>query len=326
MARKLRIEYPGALYHVINRGNYRADIFETEGARLAFENCLAGVCGKTGWRIHAYVLMRNHYHIALETPEPNLVVGMKWLQSTFANRFNRFRQEHGHVFQGRYQAIVLEGGERLGAVAHYIHLNPVRAGIVEADQVARYRWSSLYFLVNRRLRPGWLTMEAALNSAGGLADTPVGRGKYLAFLGWLSEDEATRKQLAFDQMCRGWAMGSKQFQAGLIAGKKAELAQKELRGTELCGLREQLWEALLDRCLKRLGHTREEARLTRKAAPWKVAIASHLRAVTTADNRWLAEQLAMGTPNGVSRYVGEVRRGKRPGAAALVGKISRIGD
>ena len=88
MARKLRIEYEGALYHVINRGNYRADIFASDGAREAFEECLWEACEKTGWRVHAYVIMRNHYHVALETPNGDLVAGMKWLQATFANRFN----------------------------------------------------------------------------------------------------------------------------------------------------------------------------------------------------------------------------------------------
>ena len=100
MARKLRLEYENALYHVINRGNYRADIFATEGAKVAFERCLFEACEKSGWMLHAFVIMRNHYHLALETPGANLVAGMKWLQATFANRFDRMRKEQGHVFQG----------------------------------------------------------------------------------------------------------------------------------------------------------------------------------------------------------------------------------
>jgi len=82
---------------VINRGNYRADIFETEGAKQAFETCLFEACAKSGWALHGYVIMRNHYHLALETPEPNLVIGMQWLQATFACRFNRLRGERGVV-------------------------------------------------------------------------------------------------------------------------------------------------------------------------------------------------------------------------------------
>ena len=98
MARKVRVEYAGAFYHVINRGNYRSWIFETEGARKSFLKCLTEVCESKGWRIHAWCLMSNHYHLLIETPEPNLVMGMRWLQSTFANRFNRYRKENGHVF------------------------------------------------------------------------------------------------------------------------------------------------------------------------------------------------------------------------------------
>ncbi len=104
MARKVRIEYSGTYYHVINRGNYRSWIFESEGARKSFLECLIEVCETKGWQVHAWCLMVNH-HLLIETPEPNLVVGMKWLQSTFANRFNRYRKENGHVFLGRYKAI-----------------------------------------------------------------------------------------------------------------------------------------------------------------------------------------------------------------------------
>ena len=108
---------------------------------MSFLKCLQEACEGMGWRLHAWVLMGNHYHLCLETPEANLVEGMRWLQSTFANRFNRFRKESGHVFQGRYKAILLDD-DALGAVCHYIHLNPVRAGIVEAGRLEDYVDSS----------------------------------------------------------------------------------------------------------------------------------------------------------------------------------------
>ena len=126
MARKLRLEFPGACYHLINRGNYRADLFRTEGAKAAFEACLFAACARSGWVLHAFVLMSNHYHLAVETPDGNLVAGMQWLQATFANRFNRLRRERGHLFQGRYKSLLVEEGDALGQVCHYIHLNPVR--------------------------------------------------------------------------------------------------------------------------------------------------------------------------------------------------------
>jgi len=92
MARKTRIEYEGACYHVINRGNYRSWIFESVGARQSFLACLEEACATMGWRLHAWCLMGNHYHLCLETPHPNLVEGMRWLQSAFANCFNRYRK------------------------------------------------------------------------------------------------------------------------------------------------------------------------------------------------------------------------------------------
>lgn len=115
MARRSRVEYPGAIYHVINRGNYRSYIFETAGARKSFLDCLDQCCLAQGWVLHAWVLMGNHYHLCVETPEGNLVGGMKWLQSTFANRFNRYRKANGHVFQGRYKALLLDA-DAVGAV------------------------------------------------------------------------------------------------------------------------------------------------------------------------------------------------------------------
>ena len=145
MARKLRLEYPGAIYHILNRGNYREGIFSTEGARNAFEGCLSEACEKSGWVVHGYCLMNNHYHLALETPEANLVAGMTWLQSTFANRFNRYRNERGHVFQGRYKALLVEGGEWLGNLCPYIHLNPVRAGLCDVGALKVYRHGSYYW-------------------------------------------------------------------------------------------------------------------------------------------------------------------------------------
>src|SRR5450432_2308299 len=142
MARKLRLEYPGAIYHVINRGNYRQAVFTSEGAKHSFEECLFKTCKQYEWRLHAFVVMSNHFHLAVETPKGNLVSGMQWLQSTFANRFNRFRDEQGHLFQGRYKALLVEAGGALGQVCHSIHLNPVRAGLVPVERLQAYRHSS----------------------------------------------------------------------------------------------------------------------------------------------------------------------------------------
>ncbi len=153
MPRKLRLEFPGACYHVINRGNYRGDVFLTDRTKAAFVACLFEAGTRYGWRVHAFVVMRNHFHLALETPDGDLVAGMQWLQSTFASRFNRLRNERGHLFQGRYKALVAEPGEAFAHVCHYIHLNPVRAGILPVSELRRYAASSYPYLWRPRQRP-----------------------------------------------------------------------------------------------------------------------------------------------------------------------------
>jgi putative transposase len=146
MPRAIRYEYDGAVYHVMCRGNNGQSIFEParsdgfssapvavvkkgSGQRL-FLSTLEEVCQQTGWRIHAYVLMGNHYHLLLETPEANLVAGMKWFQGTYTQRFNAMFRCRGHLFQGRYKALPIEGdASYFSAVGNYIHLNPFRARI-----------------------------------------------------------------------------------------------------------------------------------------------------------------------------------------------------
>ena len=318
------IQYPGALYYVINRGNYRSDIFASEGAREAFLTCLGQACEMTGWRVHAFVVMRNHYHLALETPAANLVEGMQWLQSTYATRFNQLRKERGPVFQGRYHAILVQDGAHLGAVAHYIHLNPVRASIVEPSAATNYRWSSLHWLTKQYARPSWLSFSNALASVGELTDTPAGHAAYLEYLAWLNKDKPAQKAFAFDQMCKGWALGSKEFKANLIQEQRQALAELDLSEVDASEVREMAWTTALAACMEALGQ--EVSAITRgaKSADWKVAIAAHLRRVSTVKNTWLAEALNMGAPDGVSRYVSELRQGKRSNAAELGLKITDI--
>ena len=109
MARQIRIEYDGAAYHVLARGNQGQAIFADDLDRKVWLETLAEACEKTGWRIHAYVMMGHHYHVLVETPEGNLVAGMKWLQGTYTQRYNSRHSVFGHLFQGRYKALVVEG-------------------------------------------------------------------------------------------------------------------------------------------------------------------------------------------------------------------------
>ena len=145
MARKLRVEYPGAVYHVINRGDRREPIFRDDKDREMFMSTLGEACGKTGWEVHALCLMGNHFHLVVETPQGNLVAGMKWLLGTYTGRFNRRHKLFGHLFSGRYKALIVDssGNGYLKTVCDYVHLNPARAKLLKPEQPLRaYRWSS----------------------------------------------------------------------------------------------------------------------------------------------------------------------------------------
>jgi putative transposase len=122
MARKLRVEYPGAIYHVLNRGNYRRDVFVSAGEAQAFVTALEEATLTFGWKVYAYAIMRNHYHLAIETPQPNLKAGMHWLQSTYATRFNRLHRERGHLFQGRYHSLLVAHRRGSGRVLLFFEI------------------------------------------------------------------------------------------------------------------------------------------------------------------------------------------------------------
>ncbi len=312
MARKLRLEFAGACYHVINRGNYRADVFRSEGAKAAFEACLFEACARSGWRLHAFVIMRNHYHLAVETPRGNLVAGMQWLQGTFANRFNRLRGERGHLFQGRYQALAVEADGALGPVCHYIHLNPVRAGIVPVERLAEYRHSSYWYLIKAKTRPAFLVVEAALNDAGGLADTPSGWRSYHDYLAWQVAAGPAGKSAAYVRMSQGWALGTAEFKATLLQGHAVAAQARVWASDGARELRAARWEAALARALLAAGQCLEAAAAARKSAPWKLAVAAWMKSRTQASNGWLSERLTLGKPAAFSRNLTHYRRHLQP--------------
>ena len=132
MARKLRVQYPGAIYHVMNRGDRRQAIFIDEADRGLLIATLGQACKKTDWQIHAWCLMSNHFHRVIETPRANLVEGMHWLLGVYTSRFNHRHKEFGHLFSGRCKALIVDGSGNgyLKAVCDYVHLNPVRAGLI----------------------------------------------------------------------------------------------------------------------------------------------------------------------------------------------------
>jgi REP element-mobilizing transposase RayT len=161
MARPLRIEFPGAIYHVTSRGNAHQAIFEDDADRFEFFAVLTGAVERHGWLCHAYCLMDNHYHLMVETPDGNLARGMARLNGLYTQRFNRRHQRIGHLFQGRYKAILVERESYLLELCRYLVLNPVRAGLVR--RAAAYRWSSYRATAGDEPAPRFLTTDWVLS-------------------------------------------------------------------------------------------------------------------------------------------------------------------
>jgi putative transposase len=303
MARKLRLEFPGACYHVINRGNYRADVFKADRTKAAFEACLFETCAKSGWLLHAFVIMRNHYHLAVETPEGNLVAGMQWLQATFANRFNRIRNERGHLFQGRYKALLVEEGDPLARVCHYIHLNPVRAAIKSVDRLGEYRYSSYWYLQNPDRRPKFFRTETALAMAGNMEDTPAGRRRYAQYLSRLAQEGPKGQSRSSASLSRGWALGSPQFKSTLVQDHAVAALTRAWESAGAKEIRERQWAAALAAVLKHANLSLSQCAARRKSDPGKLAIAAWMKLRTQASAPWLCQQLNLGSPDAFRRNV-----------------------
>ncbi len=299
MPRALRIETSEGLFHVINRGNYRSRIFDTDGAKQSFEKCLFEACERFGWELLGHCLLSNHFHLCIATPRGNLSEGMRWLQSTYAARFNRFRKEIGHLFQGRFKSLIVEPGSHLSDLLAYIHLNPVRAGLVEGSAVGKYRWSSLYWFPKKRMRPNFMD-TSWLDYLDRITDSPAGWRRYSILLQLRSSEEAKEIAALDKRMCRGWCIGAREFKK---LHAEEFLVRKETLRLEkdgLADLNESHWEWVLEKCLVALKQTENAARVARRSADWKLAIASKMKSVTSVRNRWLSERLFLGVPRGVS--------------------------
>lgn len=300
MPRKPRLEFAGALYHVISRGNYRKPLFEG-GAGPAFEKSLFQTCAKCGWRLHAYVIMNNHYHLALETPQPNLVEGMRWLQGTFGIRFNAFHRKRGHVFQSRYKSLVVEEGRPLLGLVNYIHLNPVRAKLAKVESLREYTLSSFPKLFAKKPRPH--LVRSRFLSALEFPDSPSGMKRYAEHLKFSKENNPAVRDELPNRYCRGWAVASSKYREQLKSSYAESSTSEDWSGKDYAELREARWQKLLSTLLKAAGETTKDAEEDPKSANWKIQIARELRANSTATNAWIASKLAMGYPTRVCNLV-----------------------
>lgn len=310
------MEYAGAIYHVMCRGNRQEPIFRDDRDHEIFLDTLGEAVGRCGWMIHGFALMGNHYHLLLETPEANLVAGMKWFQGTYTQRFNSRHKLWGHLFQGRYKALLVDGKEDYFlTVANYIHLNPARARCFDLEQgrLADYPWSSHVGYLRLRKRPEWLVVDRVLGCLG-LEDDPAGRARYRDYMKKrvdevLYADDPSVLENRWSGIRRGWVFGSDAFRKEMEAAVDGAMVGKRrdsFSGDMVKGHDEREAKRLLEFGLEQVGVKRSELALLRKGDARKKIIAWLIRKNTNVGNEWISNALSMGHPSGISRHVKEV--------------------
>lgn len=269
MARPLRIEYPGALYHVVSRGNEQRPVVTDDTDRAKRLEWLRRTVQTYGWRLHAFVLMTNHEHLFVETPEPNLSAGMQYLNGSYTSTFNRRRGRSGHLFQGRFKAHLIDGQGYFQAVSRYIHLNPVRARMVTRPQ--EYPWSSCAGYVRAAKALDWISYERVLLDFGPGSDS-VRRCRYRQYLED-GLDEAVSSPFA--DAVEGLILGSE----GFVDRMKGLLSQRGSdRGVPVLDrlrLRPSL-EGMAEAALRQLGSRSEQWAFGHRSGSGGRAVAAYL--------------------------------------------------
>ncbi|MGD0815237.1 MAG: transposase [Verrucomicrobiota bacterium] len=310
MPRQLRLQYPGAIYHVMNRGDRREAIFKDDRDHRLYLETLGQACEKTGWEVHAWCLMGNHFHLVIETPQANLVAGMKWLLGTYTARFNRRHKLFGHLFGGRYKALAVDGSGSgyLRTVCDYVHLNPIRAGVLGARQsLEDYRWSSFNdYLKGPGRRPVWLRTDRLFGEMGIGANNAAGRRQFE------EQMEARRAQdqgQEWRKIRRGWCLGGGSFRLALLERMEGQFKEHH-GGAQRQESAEKRAERMITEGLANAGWNPGDLHKHRKGDPVKVALAMRLRQETTLTLKWIAQRLHMGRWEYVRRLIYETRNGK----------------
>lgn len=320
MPRAVRIEYPGAVYHVLCRGDRREPIFQTSDDRVCFLETLGETCERTGFRVHSYVLMTNHYHLLVETPAGHLVAGMKWFQGTYTQRYNHAHRLVGHLFQGRYKAIPIEAEEPeyFRLVSDYIHLNPARAGCLDREDpdLASYPWSSYpAFVCESWLRLPWLQRERVFHAHGLPDQSARSRMRYrrelaLKIAELQNPEERKDAEAAWNVVRHGWYCGGDTFREWLMERVESVVQGRRRASYEEGGLRghdERAAERLLDEALRRLGVRVEDLWGRRQTDAVKQAVAWWLKRQTVVGDEWICRRLEMGSRMNVHRAVTRYR-------------------
>lgn len=322
MARQPRIEFKGATYHIMCRGNHQELVYRDDGDCELFLKTLEEVASRNGWLVHAYVLMGNHYHLLLETPEANLVDGMRWLQSTYTQRFNARHQVWGHLFQGRYKALLVDEGEYFSTVASYIHLNPARAHCFDLKEgaLADYRWSSFRGYLNPKDRPSFLVVKRVLGGCY-LNDTASGRSAYKGQMDQrvqeiIGHNGSEESDVNWKKIRRGWVLGSPDFVEQMkeklrdvVAGKRRD----SFMGEEIRMHDEKEAARLVEEGLKVCGISAEELPSLKKSDNRKKVIAWRIRKKTSVQIEWICTHLYMGSRSNFARYIRAVDDAEKGG-------------
>lgn len=318
MPRQVRVQYENAIYHVMARGNRLDKIVRTDEDREMFEKTLEEVVGRAGWQIYAYALMENHYHLVFKTPKANLVDGMTWFQNTVTKRHNGRNKLRGHLFSGRYKAVLVEENDYLSTLIHYVHLNPVRAKLVKVeDGIENYPWCSLVdYLRTASKRRGWLAVEEGLAHLD-YADTAAGRRKLLANTealidknrltrAGIDQPEGASLQVTVE---RGWCFGTEEFREKmslLVGDTKTDVGSSLSKANGYTGKQtndhaEATARRWITRGLEELGLSHDDLKTINKTDWRKAMIVRTIRKHSSVKLEWIAKELNMGVRSGVTR-------------------------
>ena len=297
MARKLRVEFDGAVYHVMNRGDQQEEIFIDDEDRTLFLETLGEACAKTKWQVHAYCLMGNHFHLVVETPQASLSSGMRWFLGTYTARYNRRHRLFGHLFSGRFKALNVDASSPgyMKTVCDYVHLNPVRAKLVVMDKPLKsYAWSSYAeYLRKPGKRVEWLRVDRLLGEWGSGRDNIAGRSHFEKGMELRVEQERAKESGDWKKLRRGWCWGPKAFREELLDLIGERRTDGHL-GIEIRESEEQRAERIIGEMLRKERWKPEELERLPKGHRTKSRIAARLRAETTMTWAWIANRLRMG--------------------------------
>lgn len=331
MARQLRIQLSGACYLVSNKSESRNGLFRSDSERQIFIDCLLETCEKTGWIVHSYSLVKDGYFLLLETPEPNLVDGMKWFQGAFTAKVNKLRNRRESLFQRRYRSVIIDPKAKdnvFRAAADYVHTAPALNKSAKGD-LAAYEWSSLKDYASAKTkRAKWVTVDKILKDAG-LKDDAAGRMKYVNHVTDVAKRASGSKPdpeivLEWKNLKRGWYIGSDKFLndlTGAIAKAKAGKVSGKSSPKNIHG--EAMAKNIIQSGLKAIKIKESDLAKLPLGSDYKIALATVLRDRTTISQDWISKKLKMGHRTNVSNGITKVKADDGGSLTKLVRAIEK---